>query len=320
MDVSSNHLDRIVCPFIAQTTMTIDASAAEVALAQQTVTIKGIKRAFDVHLTPEQSYKLLNSFCVSGGMSPYLTEPSSGTVPFNPLRDGSNDMVVTLDDPVVFSQVLVSAINNARDGSDNSLNAWLNTKLTETIYATIARTLGVSVNVSSTVTANVEAGVLDLSSGLGENSGAADARCGTLYLQIPQETINLYTVDGSGQPTTAALPLKKGDTLVFVFDIDSPTSFDVSNVTKSTVNSGSARQTGADNDNDDANNDHGAPAEVTSSATGVPYEWNSLNVTYTGTVQRVSFAVRMAGTDGTKFSVAPAGNVGTAAALRSWGH
>jgi hypothetical protein len=319
MSVASNHSNLIVCPYIAQTTMAFASDVANVVLAQQTVTITGIAREFDVQLTEADSYKLLNSFCVSGGMSPYPGSKNSQP-PVNPLGDGSNNLAVTLDNPVAFSQVLVSAINNARDNAGHSLNAWLKSKLTETIYATIARTLGVKVDVSSTVTANVEAGVLDLSSGLGYGT-ARDARCGTLYLQIPQATINLYTADGSGQPTTAALPLKHGDTLVFVFDIDSPKTINLSNSTQTTVNSGAALPTGADHDNVDADNNHGPAAVVDSSAPNTPYAWNSLTITYVGTVQRVSFAVKLAGTgtDGAFGVSAHAAYVSTEK-LRLWGY
>jgi len=248
-----------VSPFIAVLDASGSATLTQVALAKKTVSIAGIDETFGVSLTEADATTLLNAFTVSGAGA---------------------DLAVAVTDALV--SPLTSAIQNAT-ADDKSIAAWLNSKLTQDLVVHILSTLKVSVDVSSNVTVDAAAGASSMKAGLSASSDVAES----LYLQIPQTTLNLYKeVNSPYNPTTGALPLQKGDVLNFVFDVAAFTI--TAAVTSSTSNASNA---GPSTGN--PNSVSGGAPGATDSAPEAPYAFDSQTLEYSNTPYRVCVAITL---------------------------
>jgi hypothetical protein len=251
--------NNFVSPFIAVLDASGSATLTEVALAQKVVSIAGIDQTFAVSLTEAQAIALLNAFTISGAGA---------------------DLAVAVTDALV--SPLTSAIDEAR-AEDKSIAAWLNSKLTEDLMVHILSTLKVSVDVSSSVVIDAASGATNMKAGLAASSDVAES----LYLQIPQTTLNLYKeANAPYNPTTGALPVQKGDVLNFVFDVAAFTI--TAAVTSSTSNASSA----APNPGNPNSVAGGAPG-ATDSAPVAPYAFDNQSLSYSNTPYRVCVAITL---------------------------
>ena len=213
-----------VAPYIAVLDASGTANLAELALSQQVVTITGVQQTFVATLSNDDAITLLNSFTVTGGVT-------------NGLGDGNTTLAITLDTPI--KAVLASAIADALNGSDKAVPAWLNDQLSARLTAHILSTLGLSVTATSSVTVDAAGAADNMKTGLAADSDILEA----LYLQIDQDTLSMYEAGATNSiigraPTTSALPMKKGDSITFVFDT---TAFSVdAGITKATSNASDA--------------------------------------------------------------------------------
>ena len=261
-----------VAPYIAVLDASGTANLTELALSQQVVTITGVQQTFEATLEETDAITLLNSFTVTGGVKPGL-------------GDGTTDLAITLDDTI--KPVLASAIADALNSSNKAVPAWLNEQLSARLTAHILSTLGLSVTATSSVTVDVSGAATNMKNGLAANSNILEA----LYLQIDQDTLNLYEAGATNSiigvvPTTSALPMKKGDSITFVFDT---TAFSVNaGITKTTSNASEAAPaatTGAPG---------GDPATMApgNDATVPPYSYEGTSaLTYFEDSYRVAFRV-----------------------------
>jgi hypothetical protein len=251
--------NNFVSPFIAVLDASGSATLTQVALAQKVVSIAGIDETFAVSLSDAEAIALLNAFTISGAGA---------------------DLAVAVTDALV--SPLTSAINEAR-ASNMSIAAWLNSKLNEDLVVHILSTLKVSVDVSSSVVVDAASGANNMKTGLAASSDVAES----LYLQIPQATLNLYKeATAPFNPTVGALPVKKGDVLNFVFDVAAFTI--TAAVTSSTSNASNAGPSNA-NPNNVVD---GAPG-ATDSAPSAPYEFDSQTLEYSNTPYRVCVAITL---------------------------
>lgn len=281
-----------VCPYLAEMEMTPTASATTVALAQETVNIAGIDQKFAHTLSEPNTKKLLEAFFVSGGKQ-NPTNSSAQDIADDP---SGNSLVVDLSNSTHFREVIEAAIAAAVNSAATPVGvaAWLNSQLTQVLSAEIVKTLGVNIRVSSSVTVNAPGAALNLSNGLTYgDSDIGKARCETIYLQIKQATLELYA-DASGEPSTNALPLAGGDTLVFVFDIAKPAQVDVTSRGEEVINSAGSLTTINGSVGSGVPNSDAAPTLSAATGSG-PYNWDSLTLNFNGPVQRVSFELTMHG-------------------------
>jgi hypothetical protein len=183
--------------------MSADASADIQAIQQETVTITGVHYSYTAtQLTPTQSFRLLNSFTVSG------RGPS----------DPSGAFHVTVSDPSGFRSVLYDALLDRRSE--------INTNMETNIEAQIRSWIQDDDLINSVENSVADAHcMIDISGGASAmrdlfdtNALDGDNYAKVLYTQISKENLNLY-VDGSEEPITNALPLKQGDALVFAWNI-----------------------------------------------------------------------------------------------------
>ena len=266
--------NRIVCPFIASmdnnAAITFDVNA----LARETVSISAIEREFDVTLSDSDAASFLNCFKVDGS---------------------GNNLNVTLDNATALKAAMEAAFNAAVDGDSKNVEGWLQNNLSETLTTHILYTLGVSVDVSSaSVTVDKTAASASLENGL------TRAVCDTMYLQIPQTTLDLYK-DDNDQQTTRALPLQKGDILTFVYDVNAPSTlsativsrvYDPDNkaVTDKDTIVGTVNTT-PDSEDKTGSGNNGVTFDMTPSHP--EYKYNSASVAFSGSKHRVAFNLKM---------------------------
>jgi hypothetical protein len=270
---------------------------------QQAVSISGIDQVFFCETVDDaQSAKLLNCFTVSGYGSGAGVDASN------------NALSVVMAAKADFQEVLIDAIEraiaentsaedvtaglastNANDFLTDGLTADLNALL-ERLYAPQTTRTNVTLADPSNNMANTVKGllrwdsisvVLDSSGGasnMWDDLAAVPADVRSIYLQIPEATQSLY-LDANDNPNTAALPMQKGDTLTFVFQVGSnPVAF---------------------HDNDNAVTDEAAlnpapDADVSQSQVpGSGYDRaNELHLSYTGPTRRLAFKIKIKGESG----------------------
>jgi len=276
----SSGLNSYVAPFVATLDVSGTADVTSTALAQQTVTISGVQQTFNVTLGEVDTYKLLNAFTVSGGVKSGL---GNSTTTFD----------VMLEDVSGFREVIAGSIQNATNGDSAPVPDWLNLQLGPELDAHILSTLGLQVAASSSITVDASAGAISMAGGF------SDPVCEDLYLQIDQQTLNLYQDASSAAigvtPLTSALPMKAGDVITFVFDTTAP----VVSITNHTATANAS------------NAAPGANANTADANTNAAYAYDTVTLKYATASYRVAFAVTLAGTPGDAFPVGIAG-------LKSW--
>ena len=276
----SSSLNSYVAPFVATLDVSGTADVTSTALAQQTVTITGVQQTFNVTLGELDTYKLLNAFTVSGGVNADL-------------GDGTTSFDVMLADVSGFREVIAGSIQNATNADSAPVPEWLNLQLGPELDAHILNTLGLQVAATSSITVDASAGAISMAGGF------SDPVCEDLYLQIDQQTLNLYQDASSAaigvNPRTSALPMKAGDVITFVFDTTAP----VVSITNHTATANASNAAA------------GANAATADVNTGAAYAYDTVTLKYASDSYRVAFAVTLAGTPGDAF---PVGNAG----LKSW--
>lgn len=204
MSVSTS-ATRMIAPFVAE----MDASGAATfdIVQQESYQIDGVDYEFDTTLSDANSKQLLRCFTVTG----------NGPTNANPADPNFN---VALTDAATLQALLMSVINGADEASSggNTATSQLEVDLHTGLVAAIAGdnlvNTAENVDVSNvSVTIDSSGGAANMAAGL------TDTRCKLIYTQIPRTTLNLY-MDASENTTTASLPLKSGDKLTFVFDIN----------------------------------------------------------------------------------------------------
>jgi hypothetical protein len=271
---------------------------------QQAVSIAGIDQVFACETADDaQSAKLLNCFTVSGYGSGAGVDASN------------NELSVVMDAKADFQEVLIDAIeraiaetNSAEDAANGVASTNANDFLTDglkadldalllRLYAPQVTRTGVIVTDPSNNMANTVKGllrwdsvsvVLDSSGGasnMWEDLSAVPADVRSIYLQIPEATQALY-LDANDNPTTAALPMQKGDTLTFVFQVASnAVAFhDAGNAVT-----------------DEAALNPAPDADVSQSqapGSGYVRDENQLHLAYTGPSRRLAFKIKIVGESG----------------------
>jgi len=213
------NVDRMIVPYIGE--MNADGSANYQYVQQETYQIAGVDYEFDVTLDVATSEKLLKCFDVSGkgidgGFDVALVNQADAADVLADVINGGGGVTAA-------ARVAAGAAKRAADNKDAT--AQLVDDLHAGLVAAIAGDgLNNSVenlNVTEVVVSmQSAAGAADMASHLAGNNNY----CKLLYTQIPPATLALY-MDASGTPTaensnTRALPLKKGDKLTFVWDVD----------------------------------------------------------------------------------------------------
>lgn len=253
----------IVCPFIAE--FDVDSRLNITSSVTSSVTINNIdhtvtatavdlKAAFDcsgwgvnMHLGEEQ--QLIGSLVVS--------LPSTGaalkSILSAAVTQGDLNTYLRAEYDAAFATAFPGVERQDVSG-DPSSDGPANTPVpgAKSDGATGTADAGASVLAASVVTQTATLAsyefALDISGGEAANAmyaGLSEARLNTLFMQLPYATILEY-VDASGNPLDRELPLKAGDSITFVFDI---------NVTAST-----------DNNTSSAPQEHAGPAEVNAPA------------------------------------------------------
>lgn len=203
MSTAQTGSSRIVCPYVAS--MAASGEATYVYVQQETVQIAGIDYEFDVSLNATNTKKILEAFTVSGkGVDASL----------NVVLSASGD----------FHEVLMGAINGSWVAKRSA-----NSKTPSQQFAADLHTgllAAINIDALANTVQNVDftgvAAYLDSSGGARDMANNMnDERCRLLYTQISPASLYLYT-DGSGAEDIScnALPLKGGDVLSFVFDVD----------------------------------------------------------------------------------------------------
>jgi len=191
---------RFVVPFVAA--MDASGAAAFDYVQQETVSIAGIKYIFDRTINEVSSINVLNCFTVSGN---------------GPSGEGFQ---VTVSDVATLHSTLISIINGNVNRNENGKS------LQQQLIADLHAGLTAAISDDDLINTVENLDVTDVDVTIDASGGASNmitgltaARCNLIYTQIPKETLNLY-MDASENQTTSALPLQKGDTLTFVFDVN----------------------------------------------------------------------------------------------------
>jgi hypothetical protein len=201
---------RFIAPYVAD--MDASATANIDYVQQETVAISGVHHEFDVtlpayaDLSTNLVKNLLEAFDVSGL---------------------SNSFVVKLRFPEKLKFVLKEVINGAGSvakQTDNTTTMAL--RLAADLDAELAKALAINglvdtledYNNTSVITIDSAGGADDMAQGL------TDERARRIYTQIPGERYVDLSSDGvtvlSDTPRTSALPLKTGEIITFVFDVN----------------------------------------------------------------------------------------------------
>lgn len=192
-DSSSN----TVCVVPLYSTMDASGEASIETLVQQAVSM-AYDISFGATITQAEAAKIANAFTITGGASSFAVGMDSSK-------------------KADFESALAAVINTAVNG--NSLT------LQKVIYNDAKNTLK---DVFSDLLANLLESNWSLNTTVGAAAGAANmyadlsaADAGiraAIARQLPESNYSLY-IDASENPTTDALPLKGGDTIVFLFDV-----------------------------------------------------------------------------------------------------
>jgi hypothetical protein len=208
--------------------MRADASANVTALYQESVTITGVQFIYNVSLDDENTFKLLNSFGVTG---------------WGNTTDASlNVSVVNVSDlaEVLQTAILAAALGGATSYDPASAAApgatgTMNNDLNNEVYKQLMVSIQDDGLINSVENQYADTWYsVDASSGAWNtathyNDAGAQADRDLLFLQIPSDTLNRY-IDASDEPLSNALLLAPGDKITFVWDVATHVTATVVNV------------------------------------------------------------------------------------------
>lgn len=209
--------------------MRADASANVTALYQESVTITGVQFTYDVSLNDTNTFKLLNSFGVTG---------------WGNTTDAS--LNVSVVDVVGLAEVLTSAIEDVALGGATSYDpasaaapgatGTMNNDLNNEVYKQLMVSIQDDGLINSVENQYADTWYrVDASYGAWNtanhyyNGAGAQADRDLLFLQIPSDTLNRY-MDASDEPLSNALLLAPGDKITFVWDVATHVTATVVNV------------------------------------------------------------------------------------------
>jgi hypothetical protein len=211
-----------VAPFVAALDTSGTATLTAVQLQELAVTIANVQRTFKLNLTLAQTAAFLNSFTVSKSGADLKVELDK------PAFEAFMDVVIqdAMDEEA--AAIAADPANGSKGRAikpAGNVELWLAHGLKNTLVDYILRTLKVSAVVDTAVVivndvvdpATTGTASKSMSAGLAPPNATNSDILETIYLQIAQDTLNLYK-DANNIPTTNALPLKGGDKMVFVFD------------------------------------------------------------------------------------------------------
>jgi len=271
----TSHVESAAATIVARPVAHIDASgeAALVTLQEVNVSV-AYDDLYEQALSAADSTKLANAFAVSGNGASFTVSISSAS---------------DFEDVLARNMALAicTEYNSNKDisGSDAGVGVGLNLK--DTIYNGM---LNQFKQVFTDSLPNLLESDWALSNSVGYAAGAADMEsklnaqeCEILAQQLPESNYVLY-MDASENTTTTALPLKDGDSIIFVFD-----------VAESAVARVNTKTPGA-------NPDTGATAAANASNGKSPYGAAQQAVTYISNTRTVAFkfAVKSAAHNGGK--------------------
>jgi hypothetical protein len=191
------------CTIVARPVAALDASgeASLVTLEQVTVSVS-YDDLYSVTLSDADAIKLLNSFTLDG----------SGT-----------SFACTLDNSADFQEVLTRAMSDAAGVSYTNTNASIDVVGNTLSQNLMAEILATFKSIYEDTIPNVLQSDWDISNNVAYAAGAQDMadklvpeEAELLAQQLPESNYIEY-MDASENTTTHALPLKRGDKLVFVF-------------------------------------------------------------------------------------------------------
>jgi hypothetical protein len=177
----------------------MDASgeASIETLIQQAVSM-AYDISFGVTITQAEAAKIANVFTVTGGASSFAVAMDSSK-------------------KADFESALTAVINTAVNGSSLTLQKVIYNDAKNTLKDVFSDLLAnlLESNWSLNTTVGAAAGAANMYADL---SGADAGIRAAVARQLPESNYSLY-MDASENPTTDALPLKGGDTIVFLFDV-----------------------------------------------------------------------------------------------------
>lgn len=283
------------CTIVARPVAALDASgqASLVTLEQVTVSVS-YEDLYRVTLSDADAIKLLNSFTLDG----------SGT-----------SFACILDNSADFQEVLTRAMSTASGVSFTNSNASLDVAGNTLSKNLMAEILNTFKSIYEDTIPNVLQSDWDISNNVAYAAGAADMadklvpeEAELLAQQLPESNYSAY-MDASENTTTHALPLKKGDKLVFVFYLREAAVARVDKKTPgSTVEATPTAVGVANGPSGGSTTTPAAPAaEAGESAVGTgPYGDSTQAVTYASNTRTVAFELVLS-SGGTNFAVGAGG-------------
>lgn len=292
-----------VCPNVAVLDVSADATFSTSMAAQKKVVITGIDAAFTYTTVDDlESAQLLNGFLVAGYGAGSEVDASNNalSVVMDPDAAYSDGFKAILGKAILEASAIAEngSGSNAAEFLKNGLAADL-AVLANRLFNSQVTTVGITVTdpsdnlvdtIKGRLTFSGESVTLDASGGahnMWTDLAGVPLDPLNIYLQIPEETLALYQVAGPADdtPTTAALPMARGDTLTFVFDVASEA-----------VKFTDAGNLGPDGVAPNAPLDSGVSmGENTTYARGS----NQLQLTYSAPPRRLAFQIKLSGASGT---------------------
>jgi hypothetical protein len=217
---------------VAITSMGASGEAVHEFVEQDAVVINGIDYEFDISLNLQQSCNLLNSFDVSGngpndGFAVQLAADAGAGV-------SGRDMLANILADALDAQATASAGSWAakalggseagdKDEVKNMIQKDLWMGLVDVIRSDglINTVEDVLLRSEVTVTIEAAAAAADCADELAAATAVGQAHRNILFTQLPQGNFAKY-MDASEDTVTGALPMKDGDIITFVFEVDMP--------------------------------------------------------------------------------------------------
>jgi len=289
------------CTIVARPVAALDASGnATLATLEQVTVSVAYDDLYRASLSDADAIKLLNSFTLDG----------SGT-----------SFACVLDNSTDFEEVLTRAMRDASGVSFSNTNASLDVVGNTLSQNLMTEILDTFKSIYADSIPNILESAWDISNNVAYAAGAADMatklipkETELIAQQLPESNYSAY-MDASENTTTHALPLKKGDKLVFVFYLREEA---VARVDKKTAGSladdGTAAGVAARTVPSAAAGVSGgstvtpatlAPAGTSTVGTG-PYGDAKQSVTYASNNRTVAFELVLS-SGGTNFDVGPSG-------------
>lgn len=191
----------VVCPYVPK--MAADASGDIGSVQQETVTVTDVQYTYTASLNVLNAYKFLNAFTVSGHGPNVGDQLDVNVTDVSGLREVIRDGL----------DAVKSSINsNMESDLMNQIARWIQSDgLLNTVEDAAATNAHVAIDSSD--------GAANMANSSGLSSVGAGPLRRVLYTQISNTALMAYK-DVSEEPITNAFPLRQGDSITFVWDIE----------------------------------------------------------------------------------------------------